>query len=178
MKLLKDIRVEEHGLRHLDFKETKTMCRILFRLTELKILEKEGWKSIPINHKQLFEIGEQLEFVRIYDEKGDLIEEITVNKVPQDVFQLKWAHIDLVLKQMREEGKVYTDQDADYEEGIGRDFGYNQEKSCFEMTEMDTVVGSFFHEYQLSTEEIKKKLMAKASLFGLRAQGFDLPYFD
>lgn len=176
MQSLKELLDIENGFFNQVFEEDAAMRRLLFRTNQLNLLRKEGWEIIPIHQQQLFELAEDLAFVRIYDAKAQLLQQLQVDKVPLDTFELKTAHVQLVMQQMKENGTRYTDDEADFFEGIGRVLEYDKERNRFILTEYDTVVGSFHNVYELSETAIAEKLMELASLFDLRKQGFELPY--
>ena len=159
-----------------DFENDK-MLRFYASKSELSVLHLDHWDKYPLTGCYSLEITENYEFLLIHYHQSESLR-VKLSKVPSDVFVLKPAHIEKVLQQMKESGKNLCDEEADYYEGIGRYYCWNKKENSFQMEETDTVVLSFHRKKLIEEQSMKEELMKTFSLFGLRSQGFDLPYIN
>ena len=102
---------------------------LILKREEIWVLHLEHWERYPISAEQKIHLDSNLEYVRILSAQTERT--IVPPQVPEDTLVCKPAHIDMVMELMKTQGLSFTEESADYYEGIGRYFSYNNEKNIF-----------------------------------------------
>lgn len=95
-------------------------------------------------------------------------EEVEIPKVVEKIYSPQ-SHE--VLRQMREEGKLYSNELDDFNSGTSTSYSYNKEKQSYWFSQLDTVVGSFNHQIPMTETEMLD-FVSDLSVVDLQENGF------
>lgn len=83
------------------------------------------------------------------------------------------AAVKEVLRQMREEDRMYWDDWSEYLHGACVTYSFDREKGAFKKSETDVIVGAFHNEYPMSEAEMEA-FVSGLSLIDIRDSGFEV----
>ena len=87
---------------------------------------------------------------------------------------LSARQIDCVLEQMQTKGLSYDDFWSEYYDGTNTTYSWDADLNEYVITQIDIIVGSFFHTSVISRPELHQILLKQANAADLQEQGFDL----